>query len=333
MVTAFLDDLAQKLNSGEEYDPDEPFELEFVHVQAGRTSGEQCPQEPTTRARFVRSISVEQKTKPSSRYHGTTLDYVVCVPLSPLVACTWPVHKWTKTSRNHDGHRCSEGKGIHCPGCQQNECHDYIEAYLRKRHAHIPCRHCRRQFYRDACFQLHQTKILSGKACGPNQSSVCESWHKCANCRKLLRSMNEEDKHRCGYSECPSCHETTDLNQHQCFVQVPTDPEELEDRACILQINKRTRLRREARSDPNTAMEGQEEEDNTYHPQLLVFWDTGAIQNTGVHVPNLVVGMAAEDASLQIFRGENCIEEFLQWLEELTKQETRHSSCPQFQGL
>ena len=35
-VTAFLDDLAQKLISGEEYDPDEPFELEFVHVQAGR---------------------------------------------------------------------------------------------------------------------------------------------------------------------------------------------------------------------------------------------------------------------------------------------------------
>ena len=34
-VTAFLDDLAQKLISGEEFDPDEPFELEFVHVQAG----------------------------------------------------------------------------------------------------------------------------------------------------------------------------------------------------------------------------------------------------------------------------------------------------------
>ena len=34
-VTAFLNDLAQKLNSGEEYHPDEPFELEFIHVQAG----------------------------------------------------------------------------------------------------------------------------------------------------------------------------------------------------------------------------------------------------------------------------------------------------------
>ena len=73
-------------------------------------------------------------------------------------------------------------------------------------------------------FQLHQTKTLSGKACGPNQSSVCDSWHKCANCRKLLCSMNEQDKHWRRYSECPSCHETTNLNQHQCFVQIPTDP-------------------------------------------------------------------------------------------------------------
>ena len=104
-------------------------------------------------------------------------------------------------------HRCSEGKGVHCPGCQQNECDDYMEVYLRKRPAHIPCRHFRHQCYGDECFQLHQTKNLSGKACGPNQSSVCDSWHKCANYRKLLRSINEQDVHRCGYGECPSFHE------------------------------------------------------------------------------------------------------------------------------
>ena len=222
-------------------------------------------------------------------------------------------------------HQCSEGKSVHCPGCQQNECDDYIETYLRKRPAHIPCRHCRRQFYGDACFQLHQTKTLSGKACGPNQSLVCDSWHKCASCRKLLRSMNEQDEHRCRYSECLSCHETTDLNQHQCFVQIPTDQEELEDRARIIQINKRTRLGREARNDPNTATEGGEvEEDNTYKPPLLVFWDTEAMQDTGVHVPNLVVGMTEEDALPQIFRRENCMEQFLQWLEQLTEQDTRY---------
>ena len=61
-------------------------------------------------------------------------------------------------------HQCSEGKGVHCPGCQQNECDDYIEAYLRKRPAHIPCHHCRRQFYGDACFQLHQTKTPQWKS-------------------------------------------------------------------------------------------------------------------------------------------------------------------------
>ena len=106
-------------------------------------------------------------------------------------------------------------------------------------------------------------------------------------------------------------------------MQIPSDPEELEERARIIQINKRIRLRRDACNeiDPNTATEGEENED-TYHPPLLVFWDTEAMQNTGVHVPNLVVGMKAEDNTPRVFRGEDCIEKFLQWLEELTEQET-----------
>ena len=48
------------------------------------------------------------------------------------------------------------------------------------------------------------------------------------------------------------------------------------------------------------------------------------MQDTGVHVPNLVVGMTAEDALPHIFRGENCMEQFLQWLEQLTEQDTRY---------
>ena len=72
---------------------------------------------------------------------------------------------------------------------------------------------------------------------------------------------------------------------------MPVVPRELEDRARIVQINKRTRLHREARNDTNTATEGEEEEDNTYHPPLLVFWDTEAMQDPGEHVPNVVVGM------------------------------------------
>ena len=94
--------------------------------------------------------------------------------------------------------------------------------------------------------------------------------------------MNEQDEHRCGYSECSLCHEATDLNQHQCFVQIHTDPEELEDHACIVQINKQTRLRREARKGRNTATEGEEEEDNTYHPSLLVVLGYGGYARYGL---------------------------------------------------
>ena len=423
-VTAFLDDLAQKLSSGEEYDPDEPFDLEFGHVQAGpqgsvvsknkrpgyessasfrlnkkcivnmpRDDAGLCAVRAIVTARGLRLAGSNNKERdkwtkanraqrrrnkaamalleetglqpgPMGLQELATLaqapslhDYrIVVVDANRQYACFAfgqgatllallheDEHYDTLTSLpgffgqgyfcgrclkpyNQQGrHQCSEGKGVHCPGCQQNECDDYIEAYLRKRPAHIPCRHCGRQFYGDTCFQLHQTKTLGGKACGPNQSSVCDSWHKCANCRKLLRSMNEQDEHRCGYSECPSCHETTDLNHHQCFVQIPTDPEELEDRAHIVQINKQTRLRREAHNDSNTATESREvEEDNTFHPPLLVFWYTEAMQDTGVHVPHLVVGKAAEDSLPQIFRGENCMEQFLQWLEQLKEQDTRY---------
>ena len=48
------------------------------------------------------------------------------------------------------------------------------------------------------------------------------------------------------------------------------------------------------------------------------------MQDTGLHVPNLVVGMTEEDALPQIFRGENCMEQFLEWLEQLTEQDTRY---------
>ena len=47
------------------------------------------------------------------------------------------------------------------------------------------------------------------------------------------------------------------------------------------------------------------------------------MQDTGGHVPNLVVGMTAEDASPEIFPDDNCMEQFLQWLEELKEQDTR----------
>ena len=55
-----------------------------------------------------------------------------------------------------------------------------------------------------------------------------------------------------------------------------------------------------------------------------MFWDSEAMQNTGVHVPNLVVGMTAEDATPCLFADETCIDQFLDWLKQLTEQETHY---------
>ena len=305
-VTAFVDYLAQKLNSGEEYDPDEPFELEFVHVQAGpQGSGKQKNKRPgyessanfrlnkkcivdmprddaglcavraivtacglhlagsnnkerdkwtqpnrAQRRRNEAAMALLEETRlqpgPMGLQELATLaeapslrNYrIVVVDANRQYACFAfgqgaillallhdDQHYDTLTSlpgffgqgyfcgrclkpynvRGH--HNCAEGKGIHCPCCQQDTCEDYVEAYLRGQKAHLPCPHCRRFFHGDGCFTLHHTQTIGGATVGPNHRSVCESWRKCAGCHKLLKSVQDQQDHRCGFGTCPACME------------------------------------------------------------------------------------------------------------------------------
>ena len=65
---------------------------------------------------------------------------------------------------DHQGnHRCFEGKGVHCPGCQEVECDDYVEAYLRKRPAHIPCRHYDANFMGNNIFNSSRPRLVVEK--------------------------------------------------------------------------------------------------------------------------------------------------------------------------
>ena len=382
-MTAFLDDLAQKLNSGEEYDSDEPFQLEFVHVQAGpQGNGQQKNKRPgyESSANFrlnnkcivnmprddaglcaVRAIITARGLHLVGLQELATLaqapslrDYqIVVVDVNRQYACFAfgqgatllallheDEHYDTLTSlpgffgqgyycgqclkpynvRGH--HNCAEGKGIYCPCCQQDTCEDYVEVYLRGRKAHLPCPHCRQFFHGDGCLTLDHTKTIGGAAVGPNHWSVCESWRKCAGCHKLLKSVQDQQDHRCGFGTCPACMEEVDLKEHRCFFQIPCDPEELEDEARISQINLRKRRQEELQKKGKRVPACLEGED--YRPPLLVFWDSEAMQNTGVHVPNLVVGMTAEDATPCLFADETCIDQFLDWLEQLTEKDTRY---------
>ena len=80
--------------------------------------------------------------------------------------------------------------------------------------------------------------------------------------------------------------EEVDLKEHRYFVEIPCDPEELEAEARISQINLRKRRRKKLQKKGKRVPACLEGED--YRPPLLVFWDSEAMQNTGVHVPNLV---------------------------------------------
>ena len=421
-MSSLLDDLAQKLNSGESYDPDEPFQLEFVHVRAGpqgrgwnknRRPGyessahfrlnKKCivnmPKDDaglccvraivTARGLHLAGNNHNERhkwTAPRKCLHRrdaaaqelllqtglqqgsmglkdidrlaqapSLCDYrIVVIDANRQYACFAfgegdtllgilheDEHFDTVTTlpgffgRNHfcgrclkpydhqGRHNCAEGKGIHCPCCQQDTCEDYVKAYLCGRKAHYLCRDCQRFFHGDGCLTLHQTKAIGGATvAGSNYRSVCESWKKCRGCHKLLKSVQDQQEHRCGFGTCPSCREEVDLKEHRCFVQVPRDPEILEHEAQIVQINLRRRRREELRKKGLPVPACLEGED--YRPQLLVFWDSEAMQNTGIHVPNLVVGMTAEDNTPCLFADETCIDRFLDWLEQLTEQDTRY---------
>ena len=54
-----------------------------------------------------------------------------------------------------------------------------------------------------------------------------------------------------------------------------------------------------------------------------MFFDIEAMQNTGKHIANLVIGMTAENTDPKIFRGPQWVDHFLEWLEVLTEEEAR----------
>ena len=52
-------------------------------------------------------------------------------------------------------------------------------------------------------------------------------------------------------------------------------------------------------------------------PPLHVFFDIEAMQDTNLHLANLLI------AETEHFRGENCVKHILEWLETLTENDTR----------
>ena len=89
------------------------------------------------------------------------------------------------------------------------------------------------------------------------------------------------------------------LYHHQCYIQNPT---KLEQKRKLLKSRKR-------KADGS--------QNNQTKENLFVYWDSETMQDTGIHVPNLVCAATSNCDDLFHFEGTTCIQDFIDWLREL----------------
>ena len=126
---------------------------------------------------------------------------------------------------NEGRHRCPTNKSF-CRACRQHGCPDFNEAFPRGLKATQRCYHCRRDFFGDTCFQAHRTLDHVGKVAPDPQLTICFKTRRCPHCFKLELGVKNVQRHKCGFLDCPSCHEYVDINTHKCFIQKAMTPRE-----------------------------------------------------------------------------------------------------------
>ena len=134
------------------------------------------------------------------------------------------------------------------------------------------------------CFENHQRRgVKDGK-------SVCQAYSKCQKCGKV--SERSQGDHKCGEVRCPTCQEYGNPETHRCFMKP-----------------RKKKKRKRGRSDD---VEEEEEEEEKKKTKFL-FFDFECMQETGVHVPNLVV-VQDDEGHEWVFKGPNTCKDVCDWL-------------------
>ena len=223
---------------------------------------------------------------------------------------------------DHQGkHSCSNNQD-HCPACLQNFFTDYREAKAQRRPASLPCDRCKRFFYGETCVTQDFNNSYKGKAVDAVNVSVCTHKRKCPTCRKNLVGIKEQRKHQCGFADCPSGREYVNVREHKCYIQKAKSPEEEKAE----KRKKKKKKKRGAAAGLATLAangEGMDIDEEEEKLPLHVFFDIEAMQDTKMHVANLVVAETEEDDRPFHFKGDTCMTDFLEWLDTLTAGDTR----------
>lgn len=175
-------------------------------------------------------------------------------------------------------HRCDK-----CCYCQKSGCPD-VDQWHR-------CNDCGRFLKGPTCFKNHKNKERATK-------SVCETYVKCAKCGKIIdRTQRNPADHKCGEVFCKICKNFANPQSHLCYMQ-PL---------------KRKASGNEEDESPKKARKVATKEETEKNKPKYFFFDFECIQETGTHVPNLVV-VQDEKGNEKVFRGPATRDEFCDWL-------------------
>jgi hypothetical protein len=115
--------------------------------------------------------------------------------------------KCDKPYQNKDGHKCKTKDKI-CVMCFKS---NHKEDSSKR----IYCEKCNRYCFNQECLENH--------------SEVCERFHKCLKCNKILKrgdKMIEEGnnkkgskEHRCGWEKCRNCYKEVEILKHKRYMQ------------------------------------------------------------------------------------------------------------------
>ena len=114
-------------------------------------------------------------------------------------------------------HRCQALENKLCKCCRRHDCPDFETCHPQHLKATLLCEPCGRYFFGSTCLANHLQYSVAG-VFSPHQS-VCKTVRHCKSCGKLNNGLNEQKKHQCGFSTCPTCKAYANLRVHRCYIE------------------------------------------------------------------------------------------------------------------
>ena len=196
---------------------------------------------------------------------------------------------------NHpERHRCLKK----CISCQDADCTAPPNTHR------IKCADCLRYFKNDDCMNKHRN------------NGICKNLRRCPKCY-LNKYVGEE--HKCGLKKCSHCKQMVD-RQHLCFMQRPykqQGPSAVEEKenqptstTTVTGSNKR-KINKQGGSNKKFFRKAD------HLTPIVYYFDYEAMQDMGIHTPNLVVVQQEKGNHQEIFKNDsnrNCSDSFCDWV-------------------